>query len=374
MLKFPAIIGILKHRMASATNVRPIGCLRLAAALVASAAAMAAIAFVLPAEAANSSNPVLAEVGKHKITQQEVDSKIKAQLYDARKQALDQMMDEYLLQQAAKKQNLTVDQYVKREVDRKVAAEVNDATAKKFYDENKEKIPALKQAGSYDKIKDRLVAALRQRDMQQQQEQLLARLRKESGAKVLLQPPRIDVKVSGADNPTFGPTDAPVKVVEFADFQCPFCKRSEEAVKAIRDKYGNQVQLVFMDFPLSFHPHAMPAANAARCAQAQGKFWEYHDALFQDQAKLDANSLKAVAKKLGLDTGKFNACFDKNQYAPEIEKDVQEGHRLNVNGTPTFFIDGRELVGAQPTDQFVTIIDDELAKNAAHNKKTAAAD
>jgi protein-disulfide isomerase len=374
VLKFSAIFGILENRAASATDVRPGGCIRIAVVMATSVAMLAAIAFVRPADAANSSNPVLAEVGKHKITQQEVDSTIKVQLYDARKQALDQLLDDYLLKQAARKQNLSVDQYVKREVDQKVAAEVNEATAKKFYDENKDKIPALKQAGSFDKIKDRLIAALRQRDMQQQQEQLLARLRKESGAKVLLQAPRVDVKVSGADNPTFGPNDAPVKVVEFADFQCPFCKRSEEAVKAIREKYGNRVQLVFMDFPLTFHPHAMPAANAARCAQAQGKFWEYHDSLFQDQAKLDAASLKATAKKLGLDTGKFNACFDKNQYAPEIDKDVQEGHRLNVNGTPTFFIDGRELVGAQPTDQFVTIIDEELAKNAGHGAKTASAD
>jgi protein-disulfide isomerase len=372
--KYPGTIRSSDYRTISARNVRPAGCIRIAAALAVSVAALAAIALVAPAEAASSSNPVLAEVGKHKITQQEVDSTIKVQLYDARKQALDQMLDDYLLQEAAKKQNLSVDQYVKREVDQKVAADVNDATAKKFYDENKDKIPALKEAGSYDKIKDRLIAALRQREIQQQHEQLLARLRKESGAKVLLQPPRIKVQVSGADNPSFGPSDAPVKVIEFADFQCPFCKRSEEAVKAIRDKYGNRVQLVFMDFPLTFHPHAMPAANAARCAQAQGKFWEYHDALFQDQSKLDANNLKATAKKLGLDTAKFNACFDKNQYAPEIEKDVQEGHRLNVNGTPTFFIDGRELVGAQPTDQFVTIIDEELAKSGVHNRKTAAAD
>ena len=203
----------------------------------------------------------------------------------------------------------------------------------------------------------------------------MARLRKDGDAKILLEAPRISVNLGAAAHPTLGPKNAPVTVIEFADFQCPFCKRSEDAVKAIHEKYGDRIQLVFMDFPLSFHPHAMPAANAARCANAQGKFWQYHDALFADQSKLEPADLKATAKTLGLDTAKFNACFDKNQYGEAIQQDLEEGHRLNLNGTPTFFIDGREIVGAQPPENFVSIIDQELAKNGGdHNKKTAAAD
>jgi protein-disulfide isomerase len=343
----------------------------LLAALIASGVALAIPAH---AAAAADSGPVLAEIGNHKITQQEVDSKIKIQLYDARKEAVDQMVDDYLLQQAARKEKLSVSDYVKREVDDKAAADVNDAMAKKFYDENKDKIPALKTAGSYDKIKDRLLPALRQRDAQQQHEQLLARLRKDGGARILLEPPRIDVNLSAAGHPTLGSKHAPVTVVEFADFQCPFCKRSEDAVKAIHNKYGDRVRLVFMDFPLNFHPHAMPAASAARCAGGQGKFWEYHDALFADQSKLEPADLKATAKKLGLDTSKFNACFDKGEYDQAIQKDLDEGRKLNVSGTPTFFIDGREIVGAQPAESFTSIIDQELAKNGGHDKKTASAE
>lgn len=360
------------------TAVRPGGCIFVAAALAASTTALIALALALAtparAAAATDSGPVLAEIGKHKITQPEVDAKIKLQLYDARKGALDQMVDDYLLQQAARKDKLSVADYLKREVDDKAAAQVSDATAKKFYDENKDKIPALKSAGAYDKIKDRLVAALRQRDAQQQHEQLMARLRKDGGAKILLEPPHVNVNLGAGGHPTLGPKDAPVTVIEFGDFQCPFCKRSEDAVKAIREKYGDRIKLVYMDFPLSFHPHAMPAANAARCAEAQGKFWQYHDALFADQSKLEPNDLKAAAKTLGLDTAKFNACFDKNEYDQAIQKDLEEGHRLNVNGTPTFFINGRELVGAQPAESFVSIIDQELAKNGGHAKKTAAAE
>ena len=364
------------HPTTPTTAARPGGCVFLAAALIASTTALAAFALALaiPAHvfAATDSGPVLAEIGSHKITQQEVDSKIKMQLYNARKEAVDQLVDDYLLQQAAKKEKLSVSDYIKREVDDKVVAEVNDATAKKFYDDNKNKIPALKTAGSYDKIKDRLIAALRQRDAQQQHEQLLARLRKDSDAKILLEPPRINVNLSAAGHPALGPKNAPVTMIEFGDFQCPFCKRSEDAVKAVHEKYGDKVRLVFMDFPLSFHPHAMPAANAARCAGAQDKFWQYHDALFADQSKLEPADLKATAKTLGLDTAKFNACFDKNQYSQAIQKDLDEGHKLNVTGTPTFFIDGREIVGAEPTENFETIIDEELAKNGDHTKKTAA--
>ena len=366
------------HTATPTTAVRPGGCVFLAAALIASTTALVAFALALAiparASAAADSGPVVAEVGSHKITQQEVDAKIKVQLYDARKEAVDQMVDDYLLQQAAKKEKLSVADYVKREVNDKAAADVTDATAKKFYDENKDKIPGLKTAGSYDKIKDRLIAALRQRDAQQQHEQLLARLRKDGGAKILLAPPRIDVNLGAAGHPTLGPKNAPVTVIEFADFQCPFCKRSEDAVQAIHKKYGDQVQLVFMDFPLGFHPHAMPAANAARCAGGQGKFWQYHDALFANQSKLDPTDLKATAKTLGLDMTKFNACFDKSHYEQAIQQDLDEGHKLNVSGTPTFFINGREVVGAQPPENFENIIDQELAKNGDHNKKTAAAE
>jgi len=328
---------------------------------------------------ATDSNSVLAEVGNHKITEKEVDSKIELQLYNARKAAIDQMVDDYVLQQAAAKEKLSVSDYLKREVDDKAAAEVTDATARKFYDENKDKIRPLKEAGSYDKIKDRLIAALRQRASQQTHDQLFARLRKESDAKVLLQPPRVEVTAEG--HPTLGPKSAAVTIVEFGDFQCPFCRGVEDTLKTVREKYGNRVRLVYVDFPLSFHNHAMQAASAARCAGEQGKFWQYHDALYADQSKLAPADLKSTAKKVGLNTAKFDACFDKGRYDDAIKRDMALGQKLDVSGTPTFFIDGRSLVGAQPEEKFADIIDDELAPAKANkrkaggnsNQKTAAA-
>lgn len=334
------------------------------------AAILALAPSIRPATAAET-EPVVAKIGGHEITQGQVDEKIRVQLYDARKDALDNMIDQYLIEHAAKKEKLSVADYLKREVNDKASAAVTDSTAKTFYEAKKDKIAALKKV-PYAKIKDRLVAALRQREAQTIREELLARLRKQAGVQILLQPPRVKVAIAG--RPSLGPKDAPVTVVEFGDFQCPFCKRAESTIKAMREKYGNKVRLVFMDFPLSFHDHAMQAANAARCAQAQHKFWPYHNALFADQSKLAPKDLKATAKRLGLNTKEFDTCFDKGKYEAAIQKDIAQGHKLNVDGTPTFFIDGRPLVGAQPLPKFEQIIDEELAQAGDHGmKKTASA-
>ena len=347
-----------------------LGCrFAMAAAIVAVALAFAPVA--RPAAAA--ADPVLAEVGSYKITQQEVDARLKVQLYEVRKRTLDKTIDDYLLQQAAKKDKLSVAEYLKREVDDKVATDLTGISPKfkKYYDENKDKLPEFKGV-PYDEAKDRMMAAVRRRVFLIENEELVARLRKEAGVKILLQQPRVEVASVG--HPMLGPPNAPVKVVEFGDFQCPYCGRTEDTLKAMREKYGDKVQLVFMDFPLSFHAHAMQAARGARCAQEQNKFWQYHDALFADQSKLAPDDLKATAKRLGLNMEKFDACFDSGKYDDAIHQDMAEGSKLNVSGTPTFFIDGRELTGARPLPQFQEIIDDELARVGNHGaKKTAAA-
>ena len=128
----------------------------------------------------------------------------------------------------------------------------------------------------------------------------------------MLTAPRIQVKTAG--HPEIGSKDAPITIVEFSDFQCPFCGRAEPTLKQVRAKYGDKVRLVYMDFPLGIHDHAIDAASAGRCAGEQGKFWQFHDAMFADQSKLTPPDLKASAKKLGLDTAKFDDCLDKGKY------------------------------------------------------------
>jgi len=255
------------------------------------------------------------------------------------------MTEDYLLSQAAQQQKLSVDDYIKKESSGKSG--VTDADAKKFYDQNK-----TPQWPPYAQAKPQLMPMLNRQAM-------LDRLRKNEPVKILLEPKRMAVDSSG--HPSIGPKDAPITIVEFTDFQCPYCKASEATVKQVQAKYGNKVRLVHMDFPLSFHAHAMDAANAARCANDQNKFWPYRDSVFANQGKLTPTDLKAAAKTLGMNTTQFNECFDKGKHIEEIKKDQLAGEQVGVDGTPGFFIDGRPLVGAQPLDKFSEIIDDEIA-------------
>ena len=146
-----------------------------------------------------------------------------------------------------------------------------------------------------------------------------------------------------------GPAGAKVTVVEFSDFQCPYCSKALPMLKAAMDKYPNQAKLYYKHYPLSFHQYAQKAAEAAECAKDQGKFWEMHDAMFADQSKLAVADLKATAATLGLDATKFNTCLDSGTKASAVSKDAQDGSQLGVSGTPTFYINGAQVVGADAT-------------------------
>lgn len=172
-----------------------------------------------------------------------------------------------------------------------------------------------------------------------------------------------EAEVSVDDDPQKGPSDAKVTIIEFSDFQCPYCKKAEPTLKQIFDEYGSNVRLVFRDFPLSFHQYAQKASEASECAYEQGKYWEYHDVLYEKQDALDVASLKQYAKDLGLDSAKFDSCLDSGKYASEVQKDFQDGQAAGVSGTPSFFIldeNGNvveNIVGAQPFSAFKTVID-----------------
>ena len=160
---------------------------------------------------------------------------------------------------------------------------------------------------------------------------------------------------------TKGSKNSPVTLIEYSDYECPYCARAEATIKDVLDEYGSKIYFVYKDFPLPFHNNAQKAAEARRCALEQGQYWEYHDALFKNQQSLDTNSLKTYAKSLGLDEAKFSECLDSNKYTEKVKQDMEEGQSKGVTGTPTFFVNGKMLVGAQPFDAFKEIIDKELA-------------
>ncbi|RMG11103.1 MAG: thioredoxin [Deltaproteobacteria bacterium] len=178
-------------------------------------------------------------------------------------------------------------------------------------------------------------------------------------------PAKVDIEVGKA--PVKGPPNAPVTIIEFSDFQCPFCGRVESTLKQLEDKYAGKIRLAFKHQPLPFHQHAFLAAEAAMAAHEQGKFWEYHDKLFQNQRALTRADLERYAKELGLDMDKFRAALDSGKFKSYIQADQALAAKVGANGTPTFFINGRKLVGAQPISSFEAVIDSELkkAKNTA---------
>ena len=166
--------------------------------------------------------------------------------------------------------------------------------------------------------------------------------------------------VSVGDDSMLGNKDAKVAIIEFSDYQCPYCKRFHtEAFEQLKKDYidTGRVSFVYRDFPLSFHQNAQKASESAECADEQGKFWEMHNAIFENQDNIAVSDLKKYAKDLGLDTNKFNDCMDLGRMEKEVKKDFADGSAAGVTGTPTFFINGKMLVGAQPYSAFKQIID-----------------
>ena len=167
---------------------------------------------------------------------------------------------------------------------------------------------------------------------------------------------RYDIPAEGF--PTYGPKTAPITIVEFSDYECPFCQQWHTQVwPQIEKKYGNQVRLVYRDFPLyGLHNNAAPAAEAAHCADEQGKYWEYHDKLFSGDYKLTRQSFEAIATGLGMDATKFAACLDASKYKETVQSNYDFASKLGVQSTPTFFVNGLALVGAQPFEVFDRVI------------------
>jgi protein-disulfide isomerase len=276
-----------------------------------------------------------------------------------RQQALDQVIARKLFEREAAARGTTVDAMLKGEVQDKT--KVAPADIKAFYEANKARFGAQGEAEGLRQAESMLV----QQKQREAQMALLRDLRAKAGVRILIEPDRVAVSPSG---PTRGPQAAPVTIVEFSDFQCPFCVRVRPSLQRVREVYADKVRFVYKDFPLDFHTQAAKAAEAARCAGDQGKFWEMYDRLFANQDKLDVPALKQHALALGLAAPAFDACIDSGRYAETVRSDAAEGRRIGVGGTPAYVINGRMLVGAQPFEGFAQVIEDELERAA--NKAT----
>lgn len=235
--------------------------------------------------------------------------------------------------------------------------EVTDAQVDAFYEENKARIPRPKA-----EIAPQIKMYLQQTGKAEAQEKFYKTLEAKYSVEYLLEPIRVEVAAAG---PAKGPATAPVVIVEFSDFQCPYCSRLTPTLEEVMSKYGTKVRLVFRQFPLPMHPNAQKAAEAALCANEQGKFWEMHDAMFKDQQGLAVDALKTKAAGLGLNAQTFNACLDSGKQKDTISADMKAGQTAGVTGTPAMFINGRFLSGAQPMSEIAKVIDEELKRKGA---------
>ena len=304
---------------------------------------------------------VAAKVGEKTITVAELDTKAAAQLmkvrqqeFEVRQQTLDAMINEELLDREAKAKGLTKDKLVETEIAAKAPAP-SDAEVDAYYEANKARMGTQTK----EQISPQISAMLKQQKMAGVQADYIKGLRQKYGVKVMIEPPRVEV--SADDDPSKGGgTSAPVTIVEFSDYQCPYCSRAETVVDEVMKKYGDKVRLVYRDYPLSFHQNAEMAAMGSECAEEQGKFWEMHKAMFANQQKLTATDLVETAGTLSMDKDKFKTCLDSARFRTEVQKDFADGQKYGVTGTPTFFINGVMIVGARDVASFSDIIDREL--------------
>jgi protein-disulfide isomerase len=313
-----------------------------------------------------SSGDVIATVGGVSITLEQIDEKalqepagnfgslkLAQALYEARRATAEEMIGNVLLDQEARRRGIERAALVEQEITAN-AAPVTEADVAAWYGSNPQRV----QGAALDQVRAPIKSMLTEERLENARDVYVNTLKAKTAVRMMLEPPRSAVRAG--TSPAKGPANAPVELIEFADFQCPFCLAASPTVKRVLDTYGDRIHFVYRNFPLQNHPDARPAAEAAQCAHEQGQFWPYHDRLFAQPGKLSDADLKKTAADLGLDAPRFDACVDGHKYKPVVDADAQAGAEAGVSGTPAFFINGRLLSGAQPYDAFKRVIDEEL--------------
>jgi protein-disulfide isomerase len=309
---------------------------------------------------ASSSDPV-ATVAGLPISEEELletlgpqqSMQLRMQEYEAKSKALNSLIRLKLVQAEAKRRGIPPEKLIQQDVESKAPDPTDSEVEAYFWGQNR-------AGASFEDVKEEYRANLKQLRLQKARQIYADSLRAEIDVAVLLRPPSVTVAYDPAR--VKGDPNAPVTIVEFSDFQCPFCKKSEGTLHELLTKYSGRVKLAYLDFPLrEIHPQAQMAAEAARCAGEQRQFWEYHDALYAEQSKLDGAELLTRARALHLDEKLFQACLDSGKFKSKIDADMEQGRKVGVAGTPGFFVNGVFLSGALPPADFEKIIDTQLA-------------
>ncbi|MGH0032229.1 MAG: DsbA family protein [Myxococcota bacterium] len=307
-------------------------------------------------------SPVVAEGSGFAITLAELDHETRemlvarrtrgqaSRLYELRSEVLDAWIEERVLGDAAQRRGLDVDAMLDAD-----AGPVTPEEVQAFFDAHAERLPPGTELEDVEEqIREHLF--LEKRDAAAQA--ILAA----ADVRIHLEPPRFDVAAVG---PALGPADAPITVIEFSDFQCPFCRRALPTLRELRKRHPQDVRVVYRHLPLeTIHPRARAAAEASVCAEQQGRFWEFHDRLFEAQDALSDADLRAHAEALGLDLTAWDACLADPAPAARVDADVEAARAVGLSGTPAFLVNGVLLTGAKPIDDFERLIERERTAGA----------
>lgn len=270
--------------------------------------------------------------------------------------ALDETLADRMLAREAEARGMSAAEVVAAEVG--TPPEPTDAEVETWYRQNQSRL----QGRSLDQLREQIREFLRQSRAEEAAQALDDRLREKYDVRVRLEPFRI--AFDNEESPALGPDDAPVTLVEFSDFECPFCGRFAPTLKRVEEEYGDRVRIVYRQYPIpSLHPNAFKAAEASLCAHEQGEFWAYHDLLFEEQQRLAVRDLKEKAGRLGLDQDEFDTCLDTGRYVEQVQSDQAAGESAGVTGTPALFVNGIPIPGgAVGYDLVAAELDAELAR------------
>ena len=279
------------------------------------------------------------------------------EVHGIREAAAKRAVEERLLANAARIEGVNTDAYVRGQLDARIERP-GEAEVEAFYVANK-----TEQAPPFETVKGQVEEAMIKERSRKAFEDLIGGLRKSSTVVMSLpevRPPPVDL-AAAEHTATFGPKDAKVHIVEFSDFECPYCARAAAGVNAVKERFGDQVEFSFRHFPLSFHPAAQPAAEMAQCAQEQDKFWAMHDTIFGSESKLSPDGLRSLAEEAGLDMGELDTCLASGRARDQVQADMAKGREAGVRGTPSFYINGRAYEGGTSPAELTAAIEAELA-------------
>jgi protein-disulfide isomerase len=347
--------------------------LKLTPVLGAIASTILLVSLASGADTRPSNDPMVVEINGVTLTLSDLERNSPAALfqartayYDAERKTLDEFIDDYLLKDQARKENVSVEQLLERHVNSTIPPNPSDEALRVYYE-------GVETSASYEEVRDKIIEVVRQKRIAKAKTAYMQSLRRQATVTIRLAPPRAPISMS--DAPARGPATAPVTLLEYADYECPYCQQIQPALDKLAADYKGRLAFAYKDFPLPMHPNAQKAAEASRCAQLQGKYWEYHDLLVTSK-QLEMDALKNHARTLKLDTATFDKCLDTGAAAEAVKKNAEEAQVLGVQGTPTFFVNGRAVSGSATYEKLRGVINEELsaaeAKSAAPGANDAA--